>query len=277
MNYREKIGRAGRIKNTADLYAKLLNLSKEGLRYFEQRGILNPERDVDTGYRIYGGDESSVVISCKKYRKYGFNLDKVRELIQTESCEEFLEELILQSEKLVAKIEESNNILSSLYSKIDQINDVCTSIGTYRIVTRPEFFWLPCRKNKEVFDQPDEVKTIHRWNGFQPYPDTVIVWNQKKLETGEGDVFAGQIIEKDSVHNLQIQGARFLPKRKCLYSANAIEGYLNSSFTMFDDMLNYMKKHSIKPTGDGVARTIRIFVDANKKYVYVSQLWIPID
>ena len=61
--------------------AKLLDLSSEAIRYYETKGIIQPERDEETGYRYYGGWDIHMLIRARTYRQLGYTLDETADLL----------------------------------------------------------------------------------------------------------------------------------------------------------------------------------------------------
>ena len=52
-----------------------MDISQEGLRHYERKGIIHPERDPENGYRYYSLRDTLVIAFCKKFRTFGFSPD----------------------------------------------------------------------------------------------------------------------------------------------------------------------------------------------------------
>ena len=265
-----------KLKETVHLCAKVLGISKEGLRFYEQKGVLNPEHDANTGYRMYGGDEIFAVIACRKYRKYGFDLKKAGDLIHQTSSGEVLRQFRTQQDALSEEIQEKTRILSSLRSKTKQLEDILSWQGKFSIVTRPALYWVPVQRNQIPPQKPYEIERTRRWSGLSPYMDIIIIWPREKLLGEEGTIIAGCMVEEKDAGTLPIHDGNYLPEAKCLYTVNETQEYTNMTETIFQDMMDYMREKSLTPTGDAVARIIYTFVDEMNTYHFFAQLWIPI-
>ena len=55
--------------------AKVLGISKETLRYYEDKHIIEPKRDPDNGYRVYDGFDCQTLIMLRMLRAYGYSLE----------------------------------------------------------------------------------------------------------------------------------------------------------------------------------------------------------
>ena len=266
-----------KFKDTVNVYSKLLGVSKEGLRFYEQKGLIHPDHDANTGYRIYGGEESAVVGTCKKYRKYGFNLNQVYNLLHQAFAQKILQRFYTQYEVLQKEIEEKKRILSSLWDRTQQLEDTLSLQGQFTVAKRPALYWVPIRQNKILLDQPPCIGKVKLWSTFSPYIDPAFIWSLEKLQGKKGTESLGCMIEAKDVGTFPVKDGYYLPEAKCLYTVNEIEGYANMSDIVFDDILNYMREKGLAPAGDAVARIVCVFIDEENIHHFLSQIWIPID
>ena len=69
-------------------YAQGMNLSQEGLRHYERKGVIHPERDPESGYRYYSLKDTVAIAFCRKFRTCGFGLDESVTLLHEADIEE---------------------------------------------------------------------------------------------------------------------------------------------------------------------------------------------
>lgn len=60
--------------------AKLLDISSEAIRYYENKGIILPLRDENSGYRYYNTWDLHMLLYARYCQSYGFSLDEVADL-----------------------------------------------------------------------------------------------------------------------------------------------------------------------------------------------------
>ena len=58
------------------------------MRYYDEIGILKPARINSSGYRIYGEKEIDILQQILFYRELDFNLDSIKEIIQSPNFDE---------------------------------------------------------------------------------------------------------------------------------------------------------------------------------------------
>ena len=61
--------------------AKQANVGVETLRYYERRGLIEPQRRTDAGYRLYDDDARRRLQFIRRAQTLGFSLDEVAELL----------------------------------------------------------------------------------------------------------------------------------------------------------------------------------------------------
>jgi Zn(II)-responsive transcriptional regulator len=61
--------------------AKQTNVGVETLRYYERRGLIEPQRRTDSGYRLYDDDARLRLQFIRRAQTLGFSLDEIAELL----------------------------------------------------------------------------------------------------------------------------------------------------------------------------------------------------
>ncbi|MDR1429115.1 MAG: MerR family transcriptional regulator, partial [Spirochaetaceae bacterium] len=112
------------MNNMVRFYSRFLNLSREGLKFYEQKGIISPDRDRHSGYRIYNWKEINIVMMCKKLRKFGFSLNSIVGMIHQGSTDKIIEQFQRQRDVVAKELEEKTQALLHLENKINQLKAV---------------------------------------------------------------------------------------------------------------------------------------------------------
>lgn len=61
--------------------ARQANVGVETLRYYERRGLIEPQRRTDAGYRLYSDDTRQRLQFIRRAQTLGFSLDEVADLL----------------------------------------------------------------------------------------------------------------------------------------------------------------------------------------------------
>ena len=68
---------------TVNMLAKLSGVTTRTLRYYDEIGLLTPERVGDNGYRIYGQVQVDALQQILFYRELGFGLEEIKIIISS--------------------------------------------------------------------------------------------------------------------------------------------------------------------------------------------------
>lgn len=97
--------------------AQLLGISKETLRYYEEKNIVSPKRDPKNAYRVYDSLDCQQLIYLRMLRAYGFSIDdSISGDVFPGSIrmEEALEAHIADNERQIRKLERQQRSLEDL-------------------------------------------------------------------------------------------------------------------------------------------------------------------
>ncbi|SEQ27801.1 MerR family transcriptional regulator [Piscibacillus halophilus] len=103
--------------------ADMFNVSTRTIRYYEEIGLLKPERN-QNGYRIYGKKEKIQLQLIFRGKKYGFSLDEIKDMIllfdEDPTGREQLKKTIEYGERKVQEVTQSIEELMSLKNEMEK-------------------------------------------------------------------------------------------------------------------------------------------------------------
>ena len=67
---------------TRGLLAKITGITAEAIRFYERKGLLNPERNTSTNYRYYDETAFKRLRFILKAKNHGFTLSEIKELLE---------------------------------------------------------------------------------------------------------------------------------------------------------------------------------------------------
>lgn len=62
--------------------AKLVGMPAKTLRYYEELGLISPERQEDSGYRVFGWRELEQIEFVRRAKLMGLSLEQIRSLVE---------------------------------------------------------------------------------------------------------------------------------------------------------------------------------------------------
>lgn len=101
---------------TINKLAKIAGISTRTLRFYDQSGLLRPERINSSGYRIYGKEQTERLQQIMFYRELGFSLEDIKNILDAPGFDRHealrghlkaLEQRKVQIEALIANVEKT--------------------------------------------------------------------------------------------------------------------------------------------------------------------------
>ena len=59
----------------------LVNITKKNIRFYEEQGLLSPQRNTENGYRNYSEEDVQVLRQIKLLRKLGVPIEEIRHML----------------------------------------------------------------------------------------------------------------------------------------------------------------------------------------------------
>ena len=205
--------------------SKMLNVPVETIRFLEQKGLLSPEKDADSGYRFYDIWDVNQILDYQKYRQTGFASNEAVSLVRKGDIAFLMEQL--------AEKEKDAKFLASFYKA------KALKLKNYQIVLRNahkmlgRYLILNCPENYSLFLRSIDTDGLHvsraaeMEGGYeeltQYYPFTEHIYRIKRewLESPEHSLNAqwGLTMKKQWVDALDI---RLLPSMERMKSTTAL-------------------------------------------------------
>lgn len=101
--------------------SSLYNIGTDSLRYYEEIGILKPQRDVN-GYRMYSINDIRTLNILRELRSIGFSMSEIKNHIQDFNLEKTVELFSKAISAIDQKVAEMNRLRAQLSERIDEIN-----------------------------------------------------------------------------------------------------------------------------------------------------------
>lgn len=106
--------------------ARQANLGVETLRYYERRGLIQPQGRTNSGYRLYSGDARRRLRFIRRAQSLGFSLNEVAELLSlSERPEKSAAEVKQLAQTKITDIEARIEDLERMKSALSALEDQC--------------------------------------------------------------------------------------------------------------------------------------------------------
>jgi len=113
--------------------AKFLGVSRDTLKFYEEKGLVNPKQDDENGYRKYNHFDIYDIITINFYREIDIEIKKIQEIRKSKSVEDI--ELVLEEkeQKLLEEIEYKKLLLKHIKLVKEDCKKIKQHLGEYTI------------------------------------------------------------------------------------------------------------------------------------------------
>lgn len=255
-------------------------LTPEALRYYEEKGLLSPERTAASGFRKFSISDVQTLGIIKSLQRQGFSLDEIRRIIHTGVT---LEELIAMMDdkrnQLWEQVSLSSGILSRLSSCTDLLRDserllmkprLCQGAAAYLIEFDTVFSLWKSVPNMPLLKELIEALPLSSYCSIIP------------LSYMEGENVPLRIGICAPAEFSALIGADFSQMRmsagpRSVRVLFALRPQDDASVTpVIDTAMAFIRKNGLTPISEGYTRQYSWYVDENGKQCQFSELIIPV-
>lgn len=260
--------------------ASLFSINIRTLRYYDEYGILKPEKtDPRTGYRYYSTRQFERLNTIKYLRTLDMPLEKIRLFFENRDTKVLRTLLWEQRKETQAQLEILRQIEKKLERRLSQLDDA--EFGeTDRIALKDYPKRRVASLKKEI--RPDEdleypIRELDRINGLE----SMIFLGKVGLSIDREHLLAGQFEAYDGIFVFVEQEDQFQGEEKLLpegkYVTVRFSGTHKNAAKHYRELFLYMEENALVCVGDSVEVTLidAGFTDDESKYV--TELQIPVE
>lgn len=82
-----------------------LGITRDTLRFYEQKGIIQPEIDPTNGYRYYDDWQVNLLWDCKLYQSMGFSLTEIQQILATDDLSTIQQRIKRRADEIERELE----------------------------------------------------------------------------------------------------------------------------------------------------------------------------
>jgi DNA-binding transcriptional MerR regulator len=103
--------------------AELTGVTQRALRFYEERGVLQPPERMDGGFRRYSKDDITRIEFVKKLQYLlGFALDEIKEMVEAEDLRQQMIASRHLDSALPARLTRADHIINALQRQLEVVN-----------------------------------------------------------------------------------------------------------------------------------------------------------
>ena len=123
-----------------------LGIGRDTLRFYEQKGIIEPEIDPTNGYRYYDDWQVNLLWDCKHYQAMGFSLSEILQILKHDTMDELSARVEDKANELAARIAREGLELAALRARHAEMRRAPESLGSYELADFEGRVYVPVRE-----------------------------------------------------------------------------------------------------------------------------------
>lgn len=254
--------------------ANIIGISKDKLRYYEEKEILKPKQKDENNYRQYDISDIDTVLAIEFYRSLDLGFKTINELCKDSNIEGIKDVLDKKHSEVMNEIDR----LKSIASRIEKAKKSCDNIQKYlnkfTIKSMP-----PMKILGEISDfrAYNEFDTIHE--NKNELNNISIIRSLKRFLTftEEGIETNKMLVTKEIDYSNNERNQNILKYDKCVYTI--VEDGLNYKDVMEKTSLKsleWIRSNNYKPNGIVIISAILIEFNEGLEKSYL-EVYIPIE
>lgn len=152
--------------------SRILKISGDTLRYFEDRHIITPEKNPVNQYRMYSEVDISRLIEYKRYRSFDYSQNEAKELLTDTSLKDMDQSFAAQRKKLQEKIRHYTNLEAYMAQYEEKRKELQADFGKPDIRAMEEHDCLQRCDHRTHTTRDDAL--IQAWMENAPFVDYYI-------------------------------------------------------------------------------------------------------
>ncbi len=267
--------------------SKLLGIPVQTLRYYEEQGIVHPQKDEQTGYRYYDAWDLNNLLDSVHYRSLDFSLQQTQEILNTDSLDEIREKYIKQEKDMLDKVKKYKEKLEVISRQYQQMQLFMSNLGRLSERRSPGLMFYRHRlkdsfQSKEGVQDFKELKVnMGEWIQLIPRatPTFMIPVHSLMNDGRDMQYWWGWSLPIDEAlkSNLQVsEDNEYLPAGKSVYTVFEAgeEGTFVDSF--YDSVYQKILDEEYTITGNPVGKMI-IKTHDEQGYHRYFETWVPVE
>ena len=167
--------------------SELTNVPQQTLRYYEELGLIKPEKSQNTGYRYYDSYVLNELLYARTLRSMGFSMEQTGKFLNMNDLNDNIMLCEENEEKIESKIRMYQIMLQSTKEYKERMKNCCGDKDRFVIKDRPDIV-LQCYQHKQCIQASDGVedfailnKRLNDWLHILPEVSTGFVIDYESI------------------------------------------------------------------------------------------------
>ncbi|TCK98175.1 DNA-binding transcriptional MerR regulator [Natranaerovirga hydrolytica] len=253
----------------------LLGISKDKLRYYEEKGILSPIQDENNNYRQYDFKDIDTILTIEYYRSLDIGFKTIKSLYEQSSIQELKSVLNKKQDTLSKEISR----LNATMDQIEETIEACEKVEKYcnKFLIKP---MNPIKVLGEISDfrAYNEFELIHK-NSNRIKKNALVKSFKRYITFNDSGIESSKFYITTEPENEDTIDDNVLEFQKCLYTIVEDDNRYsqnNVEEKTFENVQECLSANQYKHKGIAIVSIllIQFYEDDSKTYL---EIFIPIE
>lgn len=266
--------------------ARLLNVSTNTVRRYEEQGYIQADRDENSGYRYYNDDSIFGIIRAKLLRKYGFKHEDLQEMKQYD-----IYQRIAAYEKRMSDMDEQIAYMTYLRHRIKDdcvLMKKAAELDTLYEKECVEQIYVLYKEGAKLLLEPERLQKIHEFLYDSPEIQQIYIIPKAELDKGSFLICSGwavKAVHMEKYNMTENEYTRRYPKQRSVMGISKIPASLEKLWEysgedlksfMLGKYLKYIEENNMRIAGDVIGIVITKAMENGKDMIYLL-MSIPVE
>ena len=258
--------------------ARILGISTDLIRYYEEKGVVKPQKNRANRYRYYDAWDVNHLIDCIWYKKMGFGIEEIGRMSNVESYDELVARLTARSEAISENIRYEEMLLARMAGLTDSVAHVKEGVGVCGLRRNREFLYYLNRSN-EAFDNAPALRGLNeKWSRYMPFTKRLFYIGEDALAGESDDYRWGYSIGMEYASHFSVSAEPpvvKMPESLCVHAAFASSGKGGFTARLLDFMKGFALENELAPKGFAFGNLVCSAMEDGAPTGYF-EAWVPV-
>ena len=262
------------MKYTQKDICRILNITRETLRFYEKEGIISPEIDPDNRYRYYDDYQMYRIAECRRYQANEFSVSEIREMMDHDDLDQYIRRMEEKRSLFEKKAEEYFWLKEHTEEYLRVLKTIPEELGKIRESFVESIVFIPEKKGNELqLDQESIEANRYIMNRLQ-YSFMMAVFPDLAKDDYEWG-FGVRTWMRDLFKYNPVK-ARHLKECRTVSSVIDTGDTWQFRLSAASPLIAYAEEHGLKPSGLFFMRQLVKTEDNGKPHRYF-EAYLPVE
>jgi len=258
--------------------ARVLGISADIIRYYEEKGVVAPAKNPDNRYREFDVWDINYLIDCLWFKHFGFGIEQTAHMVTDFDYPSLLEALEERSESLRNEIRMQELLLERTESFRRKLSDTRNLIGHCEMRRNANFYYYINRRGTK-YDSDEVTRELSRkWLQYMPFTRRYFEFSEASMSKKEDEYEFGFSVGVKYVPELGIElvpPVQEMPSLLCVHSAFRSVGRNSFSARNVDYMVEFAEQQGFEPARGAFGNLACSVIENGEQYGYF-EVWLPV-